>query len=314
MASPTQKEDIIVFLMPVVNRSSEQVFPNIDFNNTGKPPYEHPEKDSNFIVIDWKVAKDYAELYEHFYTDLCKSICPIESKELLAHHLSLWEHLKDNDVLEKKIPEYVVIIEDDNTIHNHDVIKNLIISMKKNNIDTLQLKPSIFGSYENGVSIKLIDEPPIYARPGMYDLNLSAYIINSKKAISLTDAIISSGGLTGISTGLSYEIAAHENKLSISRYVIENSDDFITFDSFLRNKMRLDTNKQSLVNKVMGWLNKYYPNTVYALTTPLFSILGLFEVNIMGMLTLIIIVLLIMFDVQNKFVWFCTGVLITSII
>ncbi len=312
--NPTN-EDVHIYIIPVVGRKQGEVFPNFkseDDEYRRRKRYAGEDdplpKQGAFSITTWNVADDVKD-YHHFFSNLCLSVCPEETKALFAHHLSLWEQLADTKKNgEDNTNKFAVIIEDDNTMEDHTVLGKFITGMKEKKIDILQLREMFFNSNVRSILTK---EPTTYSYEGGYDINLSAYIIRLSALEKMHREIVDGGGISG---GMYLDLVRVENSTETKRHILNQADNYIKHDPKLRAVRRVQDMDFGIWRRLGGWLSVRYPKTVFYLTTPLFSFFGLFDVNIMGLLIVLLIIILLAFDVRSRLIWAITGALTTSII
>ncbi|ANS71161.1 imv p35 heparan binding surface protein [Pteropox virus] len=289
---------------------------------TPTPP--SPSGDHVITVTLWHVTKDDLEHdkdYPHFFSNSCKALCANETKYRLTQHFSLWEHYVneiDKSKQQKTPPppdpenEFVIIVEDDNTVLKPELLKPLIMAMKSQKIDIIQFGDTVTAPGLSPINLTLlVQNPPIYGYVGGIDFSLSAYIVRLSALYGIYKNIINTGGS---SAGLSFEISKIESELNLTRYVVSNPSEILRHEPYYVIQKRLGGMSGCFWQKLGLWLSKWYPKLVYFSTTPIFSIMGLFDVNVVDIIILIYIAFLIIFYVRSPFLWFIAGLLLTAII
>ncbi|AWU47117.1 IMV p35 heparan binding surface protein [Sea otter poxvirus] len=283
--------------------------------------------DNTLKITEWHVKDSDIEHnsdYPNFISPTCKSLCANETKERLIQHISLWNsyiktvdkinqrNVSNNDPAIDLNNRFVIITEDDNTFNNPELLKPLILSMNTNNIDIIQLGDSSSPIGQSLSSLTpLVQNPPIYGYLGGLDFNLSSYIIRVSTMINLYKKIISTGGA---SAGLSLEISRLEKELGVTRYILSDSTVIVTHEPYYRVRARLMNTTGCFWKKMGLWLSKWYPKIVYFSTTPVFSIMGLFDIDIIDIFIIMYIFLLMIFYINIPILWFIGGMLITAIV
>ncbi|AKJ93730.1 imv heparin binding surface protein [Raccoonpox virus] len=319
---------IPIIVIPVIDRDPSETFPNSHehiedekFNDVEDDDVIRPEK---YIVVakdDPDHYKDYAfiqwrggnirndDKYTHFFSGFCNTMCTDETKRNIARHLALWDSKYFIELEDKKV-QYAVIVENDNVIEDITFLRPVIKAMDEKKIDILQMRELITG---NKVKTELVMEKDhaIFTYTGGYDVSLSAYIIRVTTAINIVDEIIKSGGL---SSGFYFEIARIENEMKINRQIMDNSDKYVEHDPRLVAEQRFETMKPNFWSRIGLAAAKRYPGVMYAFTTPLISFFGLFDINVIGLIVILFIMFMLIFNVRSKLLWFLTGTFVTGFI
>lgn len=109
-------------------------------NSIGRAPASTvPYKTLSVEQWTYPTEKDGEEDARNIYfSDICRLTCTEETKTSISNQISLWKHISETD----NLPEYVMVLEDDNTIRNEKILSgftNITAAMKQNKIDMLQL-------------------------------------------------------------------------------------------------------------------------------------------------------------------------------
>ncbi|QRI42905.1 putative IMV envelope protein [Cheloniid poxvirus 1] len=309
-----------IFVVAAIGRSPSSVIPfksapfiEWDYVKSIREEYDKipppsPEKDAQVEPKVGNLENDrfYDEsviLRDTFYSDLCRLTCTDETKNFIANHISLWKYIIDNST---KLPEYIIIIEDDNTVMNETFttkINDIINTLKINNINFLQLVThnKILKDRESK-NIMLLPDLEIYK--GSIDISLSAYIVNQEIINKLYSYFVNNKP----SLDISLELIRIENNLGINRYVMSN-EQYIKHDYTLVNEFRTNKKvKSSIKSRINNWIMYNYPSFYNRMYTPLFSLFGRYDISPLFLIAVIIITGLAIFDVNNKFVWLLAGI------
>nr|CAJ43770.1 CNPV186 protein [Avipoxvirus CVL]CAJ43774.1 CNPV186 protein [Avipoxvirus CVL]CAJ43780.1 CNPV186 protein [Avipoxvirus CVL]CAJ43789.1 CNVP186 protein [Avipoxvirus CVL] len=309
-----------IFVVAAIGRSPSSVIPfksapfiEWDYVKSIREEYDKipppsPEKDAQ---VDPKIGnlKDdrfYDEdtiARDIFYSDICRLTCTDETKNSIANHISLWKYVIDNS---DKLSEYIIVIEDNNTITSEvfiTKIDDIITVLKKNNIDFLQLVTSN-NLLKDRTSNRIMILPDLEIYKGGIDVSLSAYIV-SKETINKLYSYFTNNKP---SMDISVEIYRAGDTLGINRYVMSN-DQYVKHDYMLVNEFRTSKKvKSSIKSKLNNWIMRNYPSFYANMYTPLFSLFGKYDISALFLIAVIIIIGLVIFDVNNKLVWFLTGI------
>lgn len=236
-------------------------------------------------------------------------MCTEETKRNIARHLALWDSNFFTELENKKV-EYVVIVENDNVIEDITFLRPVLKAMHDKKIDILQMREIITG---NKVKTELVMDKnhTIFTYTGGYDVSLSAYIIRVTTALNIVDEIIKSGGL---SSGFYFEIARIENEMKINRQILDNAAKYVEHDPRLVAEHRFENMKPNFWSRIGTAAAKRYPGVMYAFTTPLISFFGLFDINVIGLIVILFIMFMLIFNVKSKLLWFLTGTFVTAFI
>ncbi|AOP31579.1 imv heparin binding surface protein [Skunkpox virus] len=317
-----------IIVVPVIDRKPSETFPNVHehiddkkFNNVEDGDVIRPEKlivvakddpdhYKDYVFIQWtggNIRND--DKYTHFFSGFCNTMCTDETKRNIARHLALWDSKYFTELESKKV-EYAVIVENDNVIEDITFLRPVIKAMGEKKIDILQMRELIAG---NKVKTELVMEKDhaIYTYTGGYDVNLSAYIIRVTTALNIVDEIVKSGGL---SSGFYFEIARIENEMKINRQIMDNSAKYVEHDPRLVAEQRFENMKPNFWSRIGLAAAKRYPGVMYAFTTPLISFFGLFDINVIGLIVILFIMFMLIFNVRSKLLWFLTGTFVTGFI
>nr|AJO26969.1 immunodominant envelope protein [Orf virus]AKJ66272.1 immunodominant envelope protein [Orf virus] len=272
------------------------------------PPAPHPKGDHVLKAVEWKDvdSKDYP----HFFTDMCKSTCPKEMQRRAAHHLNLWESISAGTVPTKySDDDFILVVDNDMTFRKPEMVKPLIEAMKTNGWYMAQLKET----YMTGAlatNVPGTGDPELMVYPGGYDVSLDAYIINVGGMKKLYDAIIKDGGLR---SGLLTEVFTLEKRLSLARVVLSGAEQVVYPEYYIQVKTRLG-GAPSLWSLLATWLARFWPGAIYFLTTPLFSFMGLFDVDVVDVFILAYLLVLVLLLPNSRLLWFIAGLLVTAIV
>ncbi|AST09494.1 IMV heparin binding surface protein [NY_014 poxvirus] len=322
-----QGKKIPIVIIPVVDRPPNQTFPNYPTEDANKrllsfsDEYVYPMADIIKQENDPNHYNDYhfatwnggdirkMDKYAKFFSGFCNTMCTLETKTHILKHLSLWDSSQFLELQKSKI-DYVVIIENDNTIEDITFIRPVIDAMSKNKIEILQMREVMIGSR---VKTELVTtkEHTIYSYSAGYDISLSAYIINVDAAIKLVNEIVKSGG---VSSGFYFEIGRLENELNINRQIMEDAAKYVRHDPRLVAERRFDTMKPNFWSRIGKAMAKRFPTVMYTFTTPLISFFGLFDINVIGFILILFIMFMLIFDVRSRLLWFLTGTIVTGFI
>ncbi|ASK51279.1 IMV heparin-binding surface protein [Eptesipox virus] len=329
-------DNIPIIILPIVDRAAEDVVVDPAFHNTESGAlintisktenagdiikcFDTEKKLSSSVTtninsiykfFEWqRVSKTSVEGFTKFFSPFCNSICTSEAKLSMANHFSLWDDLAStNSMKTVHHDKYVVVVENDISMLNVPILYTLIESMKNHNIDILQLREAL---YSGGNRDILSSEPALYSYKGAYDISLSCYIIKIATMLKYIEEIKKIGG---ISTGLYFEMSKIEQDVEINRHILNDASEYVKHEPrFLSNK-RISNMRNGLWNRVGNWLSKRFPDITYLLTMPLFSFFNLFDVTLLGVLIIIYIFILIIFNVSSKLMWFSAGTAFTYVI
>ncbi|ARF02740.1 SWPV1-162 [Shearwaterpox virus] len=237
-----------------------------------------------------------------FYSDICRLTCTEETKNFIANHISLWKYVIDNST---KLPEYIIVLEDNNTIMSDTFITqidNIVKVLKDNNIDILQLVThNKILKDRDSKKIMLLPDVEIYK--GSIDISLSAYIV-SQEAIKKLYSYFTNNKPN---LDISLEFLRVESNIGLNRYVMSN-EQYIKHDYTLVNEFRISKKvKTSIKSRINRWIMFNYPSFYDRMYTPLFSLFGKYDISALFLIAIIIIIGLAIFDVNNKLVWLLAG-------
>ncbi|AEN03670.1 immunodominant IMV surface protein [Yokapox virus] len=315
-----------VIIIQVVDRPANDSFPNypkkdpkkniVAFKDDYVYPVDKMRKSNDdhtyyddFYFATWKGDVKNIDNYSKFFSGFCNKMCTLETKSMIMKHLSLWESKQFLELQKSKI-EYVLIVENDNIIEDISFIGPVIDAMQKKKIHILQMKEIMAGSR---IKTELLNEGDhiIYSYRGGYDVSLSAYIINVNTAINLANEIVKSGG---ISSGFYFEIGRLENELNINRQIMDDSVSYVHHDPRLLTEQRFDKMKPNFWSRMGKALSKRFPAVMYISTTPLISFFGLFDINVIGLVAILFMMFMLIFDMKSRILWFLAGTIITGFI
>ncbi|AYP74159.1 putative IMV envelope protein [Fowlpox virus] len=318
----------VIFVINAIGRSPSVVIPskNIDIlewsylktikygyeddDRSPSPPLPPPSEKDKFVP-EPKIGKlendrfydETIAVRDAFYSDLCRLTCTDETKNFIANHVSLWKYIIDNSA---KLPEYIIIIEDDNTVTSETFItkiNDIINTLKINNINFLQLVThnKILKDRESK-NIMLLPDLEIYK--GGIDISLSAYIVNQEIVQKLYSYFTNNKP----SLDISLELIRVETNLGINRYVMSN-EQYIKHDYTLVNEFRNSKKaKSSIKSRINNWIMYNYPSFYNTMYSPLFSLFGRYDISALFLIAVVIIIGLAIFDVNNKLVWLLAGI------
>ncbi|AAM13555.1 CPXV112 protein [Cowpox virus] len=317
-----------VIVVPVIDRPPSETFPNVHehindqkFDDVKDNEVMPEKRDIVIVKDDPDHYKDYAfiqwtggnirddDKYTHFFSGFCNTMCTEETKRNIARHLALWDSKFFTELENKKV-EYVVVVENDNVIEDITFLRPVLKAMHDKKIDILQMREIITG---NKVKTELVmdKDHAIFIYTGGYDVSLSAYIIRVTTALNIVDEIIKSGGL---SSGFYFEIARIENEMKINRQILDNAAKYVEHDPRLVAEYRFEHMKPNFWSRIGTAAAKRYPGVMYAFTTPLISFFGLFDINVIGLIVILFIMFMLIFNVKSKLLWFLTGTFVTAFI
>nr|WNT71193.1 MAG: putative IMV protein VP55 [Equine parapoxvirus]WNT71225.1 MAG: putative IMV protein VP55 [Equine parapoxvirus] len=270
------------------------------------PAPPHPKGDHVLHTTLWRNvdSKDYA----HYFTDLCKSACPKETQRRVAHHLNLWESLSAAD---SKVADdaYVVVVNNDMTFRQPEMIKPLVEEMRKNSWYMVQLKET-FSAGVVATPVPGTGDPTLTVYAGGFDASLDAYIINVGGLRKVYASVIKDGG---IRSSMLTEISLAEKSAGLSRMVLAGASAVVYPEYYVQVKRRLS--EASSVWAVLGaWLAKWWPGAMYFLTTPLFSFMGLFDVSVVDVFILAYVLVLFILLPHSRLLWFLAGALLAAVV
>nr|AHL69636.1 FPV140 protein [Avipoxvirus OKr-2014] len=323
--APGDKKQI-VFVITTIGRSPSSVVPfknlevsewsykkgiNNEYDYGNPPPSPEPLPKSRKYAeepqAEGKVGDiEYDEMVsvrDGYYSDVCRLTCTEDTKTFIADHISLWRYIMDNA---EKLPNYVVIIEDDNTITGESFITNLdniIKILSDNNVDILQLVTHTkLLKDRNSQHLMLL--PDLEAFKGSFDVSLSAYIIRQDAVRKLYSYFTNNRP----NFDISLEILRIENTLGINRYVVDN-DRYVHHDYKLANEfMKNKKNRSSIKSRIDSWIMDNWPSFYHRMYYPLFSVFGKYDITMMFLIAIVIIIGLAIFDINNKLLWLLSGV------
>ncbi|AUL80531.1 hypothetical protein [Vaccinia virus] len=151
----------------------------------------------------------------------------------------------------------------------------------------------------------------IFTYTGGYEVSLSAYVIRVTTALNIVDEIIKSRGL---SSGFYFEIARIENEIEINRQLLDDDAQYVEHDPRLVGEHRFENMKPNFWSRIGTAATKRYPGVMYAFSTPLISFFGLFDINVIGLVLILFIMFMLIFDVKSKLLWFVIGTFLTAFI
>nr|AHL69633.1 FPV140 protein [Avipoxvirus OKr-2014] len=313
--APVEKKQII-FVITTIGRSPSTVVPfknlevsewsykkGIDYDDYEDLPSPQPlpkirNREEDDIEYDEMVS-----VRDSYYSDVCRLTCTEDTKTFIADHLSLWRYIMDNT---EKLPNYIIIIEDDNTITGESFITNLdniIKILSDNNVDILQLVTHTkLLKDRNSQHIMLL--PDLEAFKGSFDVSLSAYIIRQDAVRKLYSYFTNNKP----NFDISLEILRVENTLGINRYVMDN-DRYVYHDYKLSNEfMKNKKIKSSVKSRIDNWIMDNWPSFYHRMYYPLFSVFGKYDITMMFLIAIVIIIGLAIFDINNKLLWLLSGI------
>ncbi|UOX38815.1 hypothetical protein [Finch poxvirus] len=310
-----------IFIVAAIGRSPTSVIPfknaqfvewdylksiREEYDKIPPPPVEKDEHAVDPKIGNLKDDRFYDEATiarDVFYSDICRLTCTDETKNFIANHISLWKYIMDNS---DKLSEYVIIIEDNNTITNEvfiTKINDIITVLKNNNIDFLQLVTSN-NLLKDRTSNRIMLLPDLEIYKGGIDISLSAYIANKETIKKLYSHFTNNKP----SMDISVEIYRASNTLGMNRYVMSN-EQYVKHDYMLVNEFRTNKKvKSSIKSKINSWIMYNYPSFYANMYTPLFSLFGKYDISALFLIAVIIIIGLVIFDVNNKLVWLLAGI------
>nr|QBX89004.1 FPV140 [Avipoxvirus sp.] len=282
-----------------------------DHRDPSPPPSPQPLPKSRKYVEEVKAEGKVGDIeYDEtvsvrdgYYSDVCRLTCTEDTKTFIADHISLWRYIMDNT---EKLPNYVIIIEDDNTITGESFITNLdniIKILNDNNVDVLQLVTHT-KLLKDRKSQHLMLLPDLEAFKGSFDVSLSAYIIRQDAVRKFYSYFTNNKP----NFDISLEILRVENTLGITRYVMDN-DRYVHHDYKLANEfMKNRKNRTSIKSRIDGWIMDNWPSFYHRMYYPLFSVFGKYDITMMFLIAIVVIIGLAIFDVNNKLLWLLSGI------
>ncbi|RAX32186.1 UNVERIFIED_CONTAM: hypothetical protein DQE83_26315 [Escherichia coli] len=182
--------------------------------------------------------------------------------------------------------------------------------MQEKNIDIFQLRETFHNS-NSRILFNQENNNFMYSYTGGYDFTLSAYVIRLSSAIKIINEIIKN---KGISTSLSFEMYKLEKELKLNRQVLNDSSKYILHNTKYLSKKRANEMKNGIWNRVGKWMAHRFPDFSYYVSHPLVSFFGIFDISIIGALIILFIIIMIIFNLNSKLLWFLAGMLFTYII
>nr|AHB72720.1 P32 [Sheeppox virus] len=321
--------DIPLYVIPIVGREISDVVPELksdndifykkvdtvkDFKNSDVNFFLKDKKDDislSYKLLIWeKVEKSGGvENFTEYFSGLCNALCTKEAKSSIAKHFSLWKSYADADIKNSE-NKFIVVIEDDNTLKDSIIIHNIIIEMQEKNIDIFQLRETFHNS-NSRILFNQENNNFMYSYTGGYDFTLSAYVIRLSSAIKIINEIIKN---KGISTSLSFEMYKLEKELKLNRQVLNDSSKYILHNTKYLSKKRANEMKNGIWNRVGKWMAHRFPDFSYYVSHPLVSFFGIFGISIIGALIILFIIIMIIFNLNSKLLWFLAGMLFTYIV
>ncbi|CCD83250.1 IMV heparin binding surface protein [Squirrelpox virus] len=327
-----------VFIVPLVQRPEVEVLPNVPGlvntqNGPNPPPPQAPPAPGQdggrnprggdgppkpVMVTTWNVHPNNDDM-QRYFNWTCRSMCTAESIDRVIRHLSLWEHVGDPQYANGTRPEtrdgdeppnddFIVVLEDHNTVLDTDVFEPLVEAMGSKGIDIMELTSSVTATTSYTM---LSENPPLVSYQSGVVFNASAYIIRVSAAHRLAKEIVDSGGLH---TGIGFEMARLERDMGLVRHTLSDARSYVYSDVRLKAVRRAQVTRPCLWNRALTWLSKRFPDMAYALSTPLVSVFGLFEINVVGVVIIALLLLMIVFDVSYRLPWFLMGILVTAVV
>ncbi|ADT91104.1 MV heparin binding surface protein [Cotia virus SPAn232] len=317
-------ETVPVFIIPIVNRPPEDVFPTIPDAKTksvdlqavldDKTPGVNNHDNIPTLLYRYylwkKVEKSNVDNFKEYFTGICNVLCTSESKKSMANHFSLWEAYKKVNITDQE-NKFIVVIEDENTLFDSNFLTEVITAMYKKNIDILQLKETLYNGNTRSLLLAQDSKNTIYTYTGGYDFCLSAYIIRISKMKELITSILNMGG---ISTSLNFEMTRLEKDLNINRQVLNEAYKFVESDKKSLSHKRIENMKSSIWNRLGLWASNRFPHLSYIMTNPLFSFFGLFDITVLGVCIILFTIILMIFNVNSNLLWFIAGALFTYVV
>lgn len=102
--------------------------------------------------------------------------------------------------------------------------------------------------------------------------------------------------------------------MKINRQIMDNSAKYVEHDPRLVAEHRFETMKPNFWSRIGTVAAKRYPGVMYTFTTPLISFFGLFDINVIGLIVILFIMFMLIFNVKSKLLWFLTGTFVTAFI
>nr|QBX88996.1 FPV140 [Avipoxvirus sp.]QBX88997.1 FPV140 [Avipoxvirus sp.]QBX88998.1 FPV140 [Avipoxvirus sp.] len=320
--APGDKKQII-FVITTIGRPSSTVVPfkNLEvsewsykkgikngYDEYRDPPSPKPlPKSKQEPNADYKVGDiEYDEMVsvrDGYYSDVCRLTCTEDTKIFIADHISLWRYIMDNA---EKLPNYVVIMEDDNTITGEGFISNLENLTKVLNVTKVDLLHLVTNTkmLKDGNFQPSMLFPDLEAFKGSFDVSFSAYFFRQEAVRKFFSYFTNNKP----SFDISLEILRIENTLGITRYVVDN-DRYVYHDYKLANEfMKNKKNRLSIKSRIDGWIMDNWPSFYHRMYYPLFSVFGKYDITMMFLIAIVIIIGLAIFDINNKLLWLLSGV------
>ncbi|WGD01359.1 m71l [Myxoma virus] len=324
MASPSKTVGVSVYVIPVTERDPFEVIPDVKEEGKRFAEVSDVKKDAkaggindptkvsfyyNYYVWRKVERSGGVDNFKDYFSGLCNLLCTSESRNSMARHFSLWEEYVKTPVKDPN-SVYIVVLEDDTTLLDLTTIHKTITSMVEKNIDILQLRETLHNSNARNILYQGASES-MHSYTGGYDFSLSAYIIKISAATRIVEEIIRT---KGISTTLSYEMYKMERALQINRQVLNEASAYVQHNTLYVSNKRVNEMKHGLWNRVSQWMSGKFPNIAYFLSHPVVSFFGLFDITILGVSIVLFIILLLVFGINSKLLWFLAGTLITYIV
>lgn len=290
---------IPLYVLPVVGRGAAEVVPG--------------NKSTGAVrVRQWTPGGAKSEQAGQYYSALCRALCSAEAKQTILNHLSLWKELGSESAPKAAgaESEYAIVVEDDNTVQPLllQSAAALVGGMRAQQVHVLQLREPLHAGVR--AQTPLSGNPSAYVYPARLHASLGAYIIHKPSAGRLHAEFLRSR----VTAGLPLELPRVERAQGLTRMVLAGSSEYVTHEYRLRNELRGREYGASLRARAGAWLARNYPQAYAAATTPVFSLFGRVDVNVFGVLSVLFVLVLVVFDVQSRLAWLLVGALASGLL
>ncbi|ABJ08994.1 IMV envelope protein [Nile crocodilepox virus] len=234
-----------------------------------------------------------------YISTTCGYLCSERTKRSVNAHLGLYERILNGKPQQVADPAFVVL--EDLVTPRPDFAKTLqpiCDAMKANSIDIVYLTTDYF-SRVNQPPIAMAAAPAYKLYRAGSALSLAGYVITLAGMKKVRDHFLANP----VTTSLNVDLDVNAARAHIARAVLDPA--LVSIDRVAPDI----ENKGSFLSR---WLEKHYPRTYSMLHTPVLSLFGKIDVNILSAVVLIVAVLFIMFGVTSPFGWFLLGLLVAD--
>ncbi|AVD69251.1 ORF132 [Saltwater crocodilepox virus] len=234
-----------------------------------------------------------------YISTTCSYLCSERTKRSVNAHLGLYERILSAKTPQVADPAYVVL--EDLVTPKSDfatTLQPICDAMKANSIDIVYLTTDYF-SRLNQPPIALAAVPAYKLYRASSALSLAGYVITLAGVKKMRDYFLANP----VTTSLNVDLDVNAARAHLSRAVLDPS--LVTIE-------RVAPDIENNGSFLSRWLEKYYPRTYNMLHTPILSLFGKIDINILSAVVLIVAVLFIMFGVTSPFGWFLLGLLVAD--